>query len=98
MEAAVPLAGTPCARKGATLLCGSGPAALVPYPKWSRWLGCATRNPAVLGRKVRRPLRKPPTAIGEANAPTPLNSNCVSIVSILDKMQTHFILPESLIL
>ena len=54
---------------------------------------------AILGRKVRQPLRGiPPAAIGEANTPTPLNSNCVSIIPILGKMLTHFILPESLIL
>ena len=72
---------------------------LAPHPKWTRWLGCAARNPRC-SRAQGAPAIEgdTPKAIGEANAPTPLNSNCVSIISILDKMLTHFILPESLIL
>ena len=115
---------------------GSCPAALAPYPKWSRSLDCAARNPRCsraqgapaierlyiktnLPREVRyifvfgkaiEVLAQPIFVRGlpllwkrhcrwpAHLAPTPLNSNCVSIIPILDKMQTHFILPESLIL
>ena len=77
---------------------GSGTAALAMHQNRLAGLVALRAICAVLGRKARQPLRGSPKAIDEANAPTLLNSNCVSIVSILDKMQTHFILPESLIL